>query len=207
MAWIGTAEVIRLSPRSENSRERAIVRSVAEGLQRREPALFERVLRELAPEMGRWMYHFLGTHPELDDATQEALTEVCAALHRFEGRSSVATLAHRIALRVSYRYRRSRRPPPPEEIAPMSSERPDATAEARRALAELQEHLDGLSEAYRTAIVLCGLEGLDPREAAEIVGVSANAMRVRLHRARAELASAIEVAREKRARGARGEAS
>lgn len=58
---------------------------------------------------------------------------------------------------------------------------------ARRALARLHDALSQLPDRRRAAFVLCAVEGLAPNEAADVLGVSANAMRSLLCRARQQL--------------------
>ena len=181
--------LVHLSPLAESSSQRALLVSVVESLRSREDRITERVLHELVPEVRRWMLRHLGPSQELDDAVQDALTEIARALHRFEGRSSIATLAHRIALRTSYRYYR-RRP------LVLSYERAAATdpvdqIDARRALARVHRCLAKMSPRRRAVIVLCGLEGMSPQEAAEVMQMSAVATRSLLCRARQQLRSML----------------
>jgi RNA polymerase sigma-70 factor (ECF subfamily) len=163
---------------------------VVSRLRSRDDAVIDRVLRELVPEVRRWMFRQLGPRPEVEDATQDALSEIASALHRFEGRSSIATLAHRIAIRTSYRY--YHRKALPESEAP-AADSPDVEQQviARRALARLHRVLGDLSDRRRSAFVLCAVEGMDPSEAAEILGISANATRSLLCRARQEVEAAL----------------
>jgi RNA polymerase sigma-70 factor (ECF subfamily) len=49
---------------------------------------------------------------------------------------------------------------------------------------EVEEALAALPLPYREAIALCDVLGLEPSEAAVATGLTANAFRVRLHRAR-----------------------
>lgn len=177
--------LVRLSPTASSPLERAMLGELASRLRSKDETLIDRVLRELLPEVRRWMLRHLGPRDEIDDAVQESLTEIAAVLHRFEGRSSVATLAHRITLRTSYRfYRRARTEPLFEAVGPSDVE---AQVAARRALARLHEALAQLPERRRSAFVLCAVEGLSPQEAAEVLGLSANATRSLLCRARQEL--------------------
>ncbi|TGB15806.1 sigma-70 family RNA polymerase sigma factor [Streptomyces palmae] len=55
----------------------------------------------------------------------------------------------------------------------------------RRALASMKED-------DREVLILAAWQGLSPREAAQVVGCTTTAMRVRLHRARRRLAAALE---------------
>ncbi len=56
----------------------------------------------------------------------------------------------------------------------------------------LEFALAGLSRTYREVLLLVGVEGLTPAEAAEVCGISAEALRQRLSRARAQLAHRLE---------------
>ena len=75
----------------------------------------------------------------------------------------------------------------PFEPRAVSGDDPEARVRARRALVRLHAALRQLPERRRAAFVLCAVEGLDPREAAEVMGISRNAMRSLLCRARAQL--------------------
>jgi RNA polymerase sigma-70 factor (ECF subfamily) len=52
--------------------------------------------------------------------------------------------------------------------------------------------MTSLSEREREALLLVAWEGLDSRRAAQVVGCSPAAFRVRLHRARRRVADALE---------------
>jgi RNA polymerase sigma-70 factor (ECF subfamily) len=65
---------------------------------------------------------------------------------------------------------------------------------ARHEMAGRIEHaLAGLSRTDRETLLLVAVEGLEPAEAAAVCGVSAEALRQRLSRARARLAAALEI--------------
>jgi RNA polymerase sigma-70 factor (ECF subfamily) len=155
-----------------------------------DPDEIHETLRELLPGVRRLLFRLLGRSPDLDDATQDAMTELARFLPRFEGRSKLATAAHRIVVRVAYRYFRS-----PDAVALESVPEPadtlsdiDARLAAREALARLQRCLRRMPAKRRVAFVLCAIEGLTPSEAARLVGTTSLAMRCRLTWARRELA-------------------
>jgi RNA polymerase sigma-70 factor (ECF subfamily) len=79
-------------------------------------------------------------------------------------------------------------------IAPEAPPAADATAdvyEQRTQARELLVALAGLPPKEREALQLCAWEGLSPSDAARVVGCTAAAFRVRLHRARRRLAEAL----------------
>jgi len=161
-----------------------------EALRAGDRAVLEEVVAELLPPVRRQLHRMLGPRADLDDAVQDALTEIAKALPRFEGRASLRTLARKITLRVAYRHFGKRRKetslslvaPPPDRIDPESK------AMSREALVRLHRCLDRLPAKRRAAFLLCDVEGLSPQEAAELEGVSPVAMRSRLMHARREIA-------------------
>ncbi len=185
-----STSLVNLSPNADSVGERRLLDELVDRLRSRDDVVIDRVMRELVPQVRKWLLLHLGPRDDLDDATQDALSEIASALHRFEGRSSLATLARRITLRTSYHYYRRTRPEPPsvERQAPD----PERQVSARRALERLHGALRRLPERRRAAFVLCAVEQLTPAEAAEVLGISANAMRSLVCRARQEVEALIE---------------
>jgi RNA polymerase sigma-70 factor (ECF subfamily) len=152
-------------------------------------AELERALLQLMPSVRGLLFRMLGPRPDLDDATQDALIELAAALPCFAGESSLATFARSITVRVGYRYFK-RRPAHVELDAEKQAAEgclPDVELAQRRALLRLHRCLAKLPDKRRAAFVLCGIEGLSAEEAARLLGVAAGAMRSRYMHAREEL--------------------
>lgn len=149
-------------------------------------------LRRLLPQVRRHLVRLLGNTPDLDDATQDVLTEIARFLPRFEGRSKLETAVHRITVRVAYRYygRRTNDVPLDDIDTDIAAEDsiPEDRLQAREALARLQRCLARLPAKRRIAFVLCAIDGLTPTEAAAVANTTAIAMRCRLLWARRELA-------------------
>jgi len=167
---------------------------VLERVRAGDPDAIHETLRELLPHVRRWLVRLLGRGADLDDATQEALTEIARFLPRFEGRSSLETAARKITVRVAYRYFGSAKEVAlesvPEIVDPAADT--DARVLAREALARLQRCLSRLPARRRAAFVLCAIEGLSPSEAAEVAGTTAIAMRCRVLWARREIARMLQ---------------
>lgn len=68
----------------------------------------------------------------------------------------------------------------------------------------LAEALEALSEADRELLRLWAWEQLPPREIAVVLGVSANAVAIRLHRAKKRLKAALETGKDGHAAGHEG---
>ncbi len=73
-----------------------------------------------------------------------------------------------------------------------SSPAPDEKAESRELRAELERALARLPRPFREVLLLVGVEGMTPAEAAGVCGISPEAMRKRLERARHLLAARLQ---------------
>lgn len=153
----------------------------------------EDTLTDLAPRVKAWLCRDLGQN-DVDDALQDALTDIAKALPKFRGDSHLDTYAYRITMRVALRYHKARKrrrerieiaPPPPNQIDPESQ------AMSREALRGLYRGLDKLAIKRRRAFILCCIEGLSAPEAAVREGIRPDAMRSRLRHARADLATVL----------------
>jgi len=156
-------------------------------LRRGDAAAIERTLHALLPRVRRWLFRQLGPRADLDDATQDALIEIARALPKYEGRGSVAGMAHTIAVRVAYRYFGRRAETTLDGVELTDEVDPEMRVQGREALQKLYRCLERLPEKRRVAFVLCTIDGLTPAEAAKMEGVTALAMRSRLLHAREEL--------------------
>jgi RNA polymerase sigma-70 factor (ECF subfamily) len=147
----------------------------------------------------------LGDRQVADDLTQETYLRAFAALHRFEGRSSVRTWLLSIARRVcadAVRSRRRRRMTLVGDGATLESLSPapggaDRTAEGV-AVTDLLARLDA---DRREAFVLTQLLGLAYAEAAEVAGCPVGTIRSRVARARTDLIASLAVVDRDRTEG------
>ena len=154
----------------------------------------EALLAQLLPSVRRWVYRRLGPDMAVDDVTQEALTEIARALPKFEGHGSLEGYAYRICTRVIARHlrgrlwRRDALAAAPMACDPDSDTRdPERTAIEREALRAVLACLSRLPAKRREVFILCELEGVDPQQAAELLGTTPNAVRSLLMHARREL--------------------
>lgn len=140
---------------------------------------------------------------EAEDAVQEAFVSAFKALASFQGQCRLSTWLHRIAVNACLMRlrRRERRPEEPiDDLLP--AYRPDGRAAELfqpwddSALARLERDetrtlvraaIDRLPETYRTALLLRDIEEMDSGEAAALLGITPNALKIRVHRARQAL--------------------
>ncbi|MCA0144277.1 sigma-70 family RNA polymerase sigma factor [Blastococcus sp. LR1] len=146
----------------------------------------------------------LGDRDTADDLTQETYLRAFAALHRFEGRSSLRTWLLAIARRVcadSVRSRRRRRLALVREAADLELLAPDATADVVGEGAAVTDLLARLDADRREAFVLTQLIGLSYAEAAEVADCPVGTIRSRVARARADLVASLSGVSEGSRRG------
>jgi RNA polymerase sigma-70 factor (ECF subfamily) len=168
---------------------------------------FQRIYADFQPRILRYMGRMVGER-EAEDLTQEIFVKVNRALAGFRGESSLSTWLYRIATNAALDRRRSPsfQRSAPDSLADDAGEtdneaetggreaRPGERAPSaeqqliRREMNEcIRDFVERLPDNYRAALVLSELEGLKNGEIAEILGVSLDTVKIRLHRARAKL--------------------
>ena len=157
----------------------------------------EQVLSTLAPTLQRFARRLCGDGPDVDDTVQDSMLQIARKLSEFEGRSSLTSWSYAVARSACSHRRRGikNRPPVADELADervSDSPSPESVASDSELSRALREVLDGLPEDYREVIVLRDVEGLTAPEAAEAVGLSVDALKSRLHRARSALREALK---------------
>jgi RNA polymerase sigma-70 factor (ECF subfamily) len=167
------------------------------------PAAFERLVREYGPAMRAVARRLLKNDEDADDALQEAFLAAFRAVARFESRSSLGTWLHRIAVNAALMKLRGKSERAQEDVDELLPQFVGlgVFAEAQTRWCELPEDpvvraelcdgvraaIDDLPEAYRSALLLRDIEGLSNEELAEHFGVTVNAAKIRVHRARQAL--------------------
>lgn len=159
-------------------------------------AVLESVLHSVLPFVRGLLFRMLGPGPHLDDAVQDALIDLAAALRRYEGRASLKTYAGRVTARVAYRYYKKRaRDATHESFSEdsfIASGDPEFFAMDRERVRTLFACMDTLPAKHRMAFVLCDIEGLQPGEAARLLRVHPITLRSHLRRARRGLSARID---------------
>ena len=166
------------------------------------------VVRTLGGRMLAVARRFLPDEDLAGDAVQDAFLSAFRGIHAFDGDAQLATWLHRIVVNAALMKLRTRRRKPEQSIEPMlpafaedgrhaspvvarttSAEeallRREARAQVRAAIAELPER-------YRTVLLLRDIEERSTREAADLLGITENALKLRLHRARQALGTRLQ---------------
>jgi RNA polymerase sigma-70 factor (ECF subfamily) len=159
-------------------------------------AAMEDVLASVAPSIRRFAVGMCKNDADADDVVQDALLSIATNLDSFEGRSAFSTWAFTLARTACSRRRRGLKNRPAEgddvlDAHPSEARGPEERAATQEIGTLVARALDSLPEDYRSVLLLRDGEGLTAPEAAEVLGTSVDALKSRLHRARAALRAAL----------------
>jgi RNA polymerase sigma-70 factor, ECF subfamily len=168
------------------------VDSLLERAKAGQPEAMHELLTSIAPSIQRFGLRMCRNEQDAQDVLQDALLTIANHLGEFEGRSSFSSWAFALARSACSRKRRGLKNQPhlPLEEPPDVDEPPPSPEQqvANRELAEaLNSALDALPEIYREVILLRDVEAMTAPETAEALGISIEAVKSRLHRARSAL--------------------
>jgi RNA polymerase sigma-70 factor (ECF subfamily) len=170
------------------------------------PALdFHSIHDAYRPRVLRYLTRLVGA-AEAEDLTQQVLLKISQSLGQFRGDASLSTWIYRIATNAALdQLRRAHALPVQGPACAATTADSDSDAEAEGAWAEasiasvetgvirqemsqcVRDFVERLPDNYKSVIVLSELEGFKNSEVAEILGISLDAVKIRLHRARAQL--------------------
>ena len=167
---------------------------------------FDAIFDEYHPKIFRYLSRIVGP-VDAEDLTQEVFDKINRGLEGFRGRSRLSTWIYRIATNTAidrsrsaaYKYE-STHDVFEDEASHQSSE-PTAPEAApvtdqlviRKEMSDcVNEFIDNLPPHYRAVIVLSELEGFANKEIAQILGISLDNVKIRLHRARTKLKKALQ---------------
>ncbi len=165
----------------------------------------ERAFETLVDLFSRQVYHFcyrfLGNEADAEEAVQEVFIRIHRSIARYEPRAKFSTWLFTIAKNVCLNMLRSRKGgfvslDDEEELGyreiPSSWGDPEKAAESRQFGSIVAEAVRNLPEGHRMAVILCKYHGMKYAEAAEIMGCTEGAVKLRIHRARAVLAESLK---------------
>jgi len=150
----------------------------------------EKLVSRHYPSIVRFLLHLTGHLNEAEELAQDTFVRAWPKLDTFEGRSSFRTWLHRIAFR-EFAARRG---------LPDFIELPEGHGDTKQnfvgplveALA-MERAIASLPESLRITFVLCHVQELSAKEAAEILSVPVGTVLSRLHSARERLRRQLEM--------------
>lgn len=178
-------------------------------LKRGEASAFEDLVRGHGAPMLAVCRRLLKDHEQdAQDAVQDAFISVFRSIGSFEGGARLSTWLHRIAVNCALMKLRSRKRRPEraiEDLLPRFGEdghhleppgrwddRADLRLEQEETRAFVRGAIDELPENYRTALLLRDIEQLSNEQVAEILGITPNAVKIRVHRAHQALRTLLD---------------
>jgi RNA polymerase sigma-70 factor, ECF subfamily len=196
-------DVSTILPAEENAESGLLT-----GLRAGDPAAAERLVRLAGGRMLAVARRMLSKEEDAQDAVQEAFLSAFKSLDRFDGRALLTTWLHRITVNVCLMKLRSQRRRPERSIDDLlpafeadghqrKESQPWKPADtggiqSRETRDLVRSKIDELPEQYRIVLVLRDVEELSTEEAAEVLGMTANAVKTRLHRARQALRELLD---------------
>jgi RNA polymerase sigma-70 factor, ECF subfamily len=158
---------------------------------------FQEVYDAFQPKIFRYMARMVGD-TEAEDLTQEVFVKVQRALKDFRGDAKLSTWLYRIAINTALDKLRS---PSFQQMDQASiiealdqTQKPFIEKELIRDETNdcLRGYIKKLPEDYRVVLVLSEWEGLRNNAIAEILGVTLETVKIRLHRAKEKLKEDLE---------------
>jgi RNA polymerase sigma-70 factor (ECF subfamily) len=174
------------APASSELDDRAVIARVLAG----DRAAFEVLVRRYNQRLFRAARAITHSDADAEDVIQQAWLDVFRKLAQFRGDASFATWATRIAVHQAVATTR-KRPVVAEVIDAASDVAPDTELSRAQIGALLESCLAGIPQGNREVMVLRDVVELDTAETAACLGLTEEAVRVRLHRARAAVAAAV----------------
>ena len=159
---------------------------LAERCRNGDTSAFDEIVTRYQLRLFRFAHRLLRSNVEAEDAVQEAFVRAYRAIPAYRPDGYFSSWLYRIALNECRRRMRSRKPTVGLEFAPTVSDAPDPqqtalTSERNR---RVREAVEGLPDNYRIVMTLFYFEEMPVDQISKAMGISASAVKVRLHRAR-----------------------
>lgn len=171
---------------------------------------FRQLIEQQGPRMLSVARRFMRDDDQARDVLQEAFIQVFRKIHTFKEQSKLSTWLHRIVVNTALMRIRSQKRKREDSIEDMlpgfledghqaNPARPwAATGEKllqRKEVRQLvREAIDRLPENYRTVLLMRDIEEMSTAETAQVLEVTENAVKIRLHRARQALREQLDPA-------------
>jgi RNA polymerase sigma-70 factor, ECF subfamily len=162
---------------------------------------FKSLHDQFRPRVLRYLARLVG-EAEAEDVAQSVMLKINEGLSGFRGDSSVSTWIYRIATNVALDKLRQKTVQPMTEAGydfdendlPAAGQGPsvETTSIRDEMSACISEFLNRLPENYRSVMILSEVEGFANGEVADILGLSLDTVKIRLHRARERLRKDLE---------------
>jgi RNA polymerase sigma-70 factor (ECF subfamily) len=173
-----------------------------------EPGAFEELVDGYRHRLVAVMHHVVGNAEEAEDLAQEVFLRIYRARKRYRPRSKFSTWLFTIANNLALNALRSRQrkpvvplnvhdsgplgPRPAEQMVRDKTGPPSQRVQQQELAAVIQRALDGLNERQRIAVLLNKFEDMNYAEIAEVMGLTTQAVKSLLSRARTNLRAVLQ---------------
>lgn len=191
----------------DESHERDLVRRLQAG----EARAFEELVRENSPRLLAVARRFFPSESDAMDAVQDAYLSAFKAINKFDGNSKLSTWLHRIVVNACLMKLRAKSRRPETQIEAMLpsfdstghrvresssdgglSETAEDALHRKESRELVRATIHELPEQYREVLLLRDIEELDTDQVAQMLDLTAGAVKTRLHRARLALKQLLE---------------
>lgn len=162
--------------------------------QRGDRAAFSRLVEAYQGPVYNLAYRMLGNGAEAEDATQETFIRMYTKLHTYQPEHKLSSWVLSIASHHCIDRLRRRRgqwlsldDEPVATTLPSRQRGPEESALRNESRAEVQKIVDALPPAYRVPLILRYWYDLSYAEIAGVMGLTVQAVKSRLHRARLQM--------------------
>jgi RNA polymerase sigma-70 factor, ECF subfamily len=159
------------------------------------------VFQDFYPRICHYIGRIVGPH-EVEDIAQEVFEKVHRNLHEFKGKSKLSSWIYRIATNTaidklrSAPFKRSAEHEPIIEDSNTADTPTTASTDQKVIRKEMsacvREFIGKLPDDYQAIILLRDIQGFSKKEIAEILEISPNNAKIRLHRARGKLKELLD---------------
>ncbi len=172
-----------------------------DALRRKDKHAFAMLVNQNSDHIYRLALKMTGSEQDAEDVMQETFIKALNHIDTFEGRSKISTWLYRIATNEALMLLRKRKDGVTDIDEGIETDEGDVIPvqiidwcclpEKELLSGETRQHLQSaamkLSDSNRAAFMLRDVEGLSTEDAAESLGISESALKVRLMRARMQL--------------------
>ncbi len=162
---------------------------------------FTKLMRKYKSPLYRFALRHMGDGDDAEDIVQETFIAMHRNLAKFNPKYKFSTWAFQIAMNKCRDLGRKRKTRSfIQRMTPLmetkmtqiqSDENPESAMDEKRTLEAVERAITGLPETLRAPLILCAIENMSQKQAAEILKISPKAVETRIYRARAELSDIL----------------
>ncbi len=172
----------------EESAEKRLLNALADG----DPSAVAAIYELYGERIFRYTYRMLNNRSDAEDATAETFLRVIRRSRDLRAEGAFRTWLFRIARNLCIDKMRQ------HQLYELPSDATIGSGEEQAALRlAVRQALQSLPKDYREPLILCDLEDISAREAADVLGISVPALKSRLYRGRRALRDKLSSAIEK----------